>query len=209
MTQAAAGPEAGFETWPALCALALAGLYMATAAALYAPSPEAAFLSDDSPVAWLSSAQLWAIAMLALNATAARLLPRLLGLWLVLALSALAFDEQFLFHERWKFGCAAWFDACRHHAWVGELPTLAVGVVGLASAAWLHRALPAGAARRLLWSALAVGVFALVLDVSGHPAVLAPWEEAFEVVSEALFGGAMLGLRAGGRNALQGYPGGA
>lgn len=141
------GPAVGFDAWPAALALALAALYMGTAAALYAPSPEAAFLSDNSPVAWLSSAQLWAISMLAVHAAANRVLPRALALWLALALAALAFDEQFLFHERWKYGCTAWLSACRQ-AWVRELPTLAVGVVGLATAAWLHRAVPAGAARR-------------------------------------------------------------
>lgn len=189
------GPAAGFSAWPTLPALVLAALYMGTAAALYAPSSEAAFLSDNAPVAWLSSAQLWAISMLAVHAAVNRLLPRSLALWLALALAALAFDEQFLFHERWKYGCTAWLHACRQ-PWVRELPTLAVGVVGLATAACLHRALPAGAARRLLWAALAVGIFGLTLDVSGHPAALAPWEEAFEVVAEVLFSSVLLGLRA-------------
>jgi hypothetical protein len=37
--------------------------------------------------------------------------------------------------------------------------------------------------------------------VSGHPAALAPWEEAFEVVAEVLFSSVLLGLRPAPRGA--------
>jgi len=177
--------------WPAVASLAAVSLFMLVAAALYWPVPEAAFRSDNSPVSWLSSAQLWAIALLSLRLAADGSLPRSLGTWLSIAMVVLAFDEQFMLHEQWKYGCIQWLEACRYH-WVTEIPTALVGVVGTATAVWLHRALDSRNARALIWSALAVGGLAIVVDLFQWPAFLTPAEEGLEVIAESLFAGALL-----------------
>lgn len=194
MASLPAEPRCGFVAWPGALLLAASLAFMGVAAWRYAPSPEAAFLSDGSPVAWLSSAQLWALGLLSLQLAAQRLLPPRLGLWLGSALLALAFDEQFLFHEQWKYGCASWLAACRWQA-VQELPALLVAVLGGASVFALHRALPPPA-RRPLWLGFGTGLCALALDLGGRPAALLPWEEALEVLAEAGVAAALLGLRA-------------
>ena len=177
------------------CGLLLTGsaLFLAVAAVLYWPAPEVAFRTDDSPAAWLSSAQLWAAAVLALRLWRERALPAGLCLWLCMALMEMAFDEQFMLHEHWKYECAQWFDACRH-AWVTEVPMLLVGILGLATVAWLQRSLPTRGARVLLWLALGVGLFALVLRFTQQPAWLLPYKAAFLVLAEALFIGTLLGI---------------
>jgi hypothetical protein len=104
----------------------------------------------------------------------------------------MAFDEQFLLHEQWKYSCHEWWNACRYR-WVTEAPTILVGVVGAATVLVLHGRLPSRPAQLLLWSALAVGGLALVLDLFGWPMPLAPYEEGLEVIAEALFTGVLLG----------------
>ena len=49
--------------------------------------PEAAFRSDNSPVSWLSSAQLWALAFVSLQLGSQRLLRPGLAAWLALAMA--------------------------------------------------------------------------------------------------------------------------
>jgi hypothetical protein len=186
-------PALHWRWQPGAVALAAALAFMAVAAAAYAPLPELAFRSDHSPVSWLSSAQLWGLALLSVQLGSQRLLPRALATWLALALLLLAFDEQFLWHEQWKHGCPLGPAWCAQ-GWLRELPMLLVGLFGAATAWWLQRSLPGGAARATLWAALAVGGLALVLDQTEAPAWLAPGEEAFEVLAEALFGAALLGL---------------
>ncbi len=176
----------------AWCTAAL--IFMAAAAALDAPMPELAFRSDGSPVSWLSSAQLWALFAVALQLGTQRLLPVRLAAWLALAMAWMAFDEQFMFHEKWKFGCPLGPPLCAP-PWLREAPMALVGLLGLATAAWLHRALPPGGARLTLWAGIGIGVGALVLDQTEAPRLLAPYEEGFEVMAEALFGAALLGLR--------------
>ncbi len=184
-----------FSLAPALLALLAALIFLAVSALLYWPAPEVAFRTDDSPAAWLSSAQLWAMALLALRLWQERVLARGLCLWLAAAMMVMAFDEQFMFHEHWKYSCIDWFDACRQR-WVTELPMLAVGVLGSATAWVLHRAMPNRNARTLLWCAIAVGVGALVLRFTQQPAPLLPYKAALLVLAEALFAGILLGLRA-------------
>ena len=176
---------------PALLAAVLG--YLLLSAWVYAPAWERAFLSDASPVAWLSSALLLTLSITAL---------RLLGAWLAVAFLALALDEQFMLHELWKFRCHEWTAACRYSA-VREAPMLAVAVVGLLTLAWLHRALLHPGTRTLLWAGLAVGWLAIAVDqwpeAQAHlphlpelPPLLATLEEGFEVVAEALVLGALL-----------------
>jgi hypothetical protein len=184
-----------FVLWPSILYLVVSVLFMLVATARYWPTPEIAFLSDNSPVSWLSSAQLWAIALLAVRLGADRALPLTAAIWLGAAMVVLGFDEQFMLHEHWKYGCINWWDACRHR-WVTELPILLIGLLGAAAMVWLHQLLRARAARILLWSSLGVGILAIVVDLFAWPYSLVRLEEGLEVLAEALFTGALLGLRA-------------
>lgn len=183
-----------FSGRPGLAYLLMVVSFLAVSVATYWPLPEAAFRSDNSPVSWLSSAQLWTASVLPLRLVSEGVLTRRLGGWLFVALAGLAFDEQFMFHERWKFGCADWFSACRY-AWVTELPMLSVGVLGLGTILFLHCTVPDPRARLQLWSAYLVGAFALFIDLSGMQWLVGLYEEGLEVISEAIFMGLLLGLR--------------
>lgn len=182
-----------FSLLPGSLLLAAVVLFMGMAAAIYWPEPEVAFRSDQSPVSWLSSALLLAIAVLAIRQVADRGLPRWLAIWLGFSIFALALDEQFMFHEQWKYGCTAWLAACAHD-WVREMPTLLVGVLGLLTAGVLHRALPPRGARVVLWLALVTGILALKIDLLGGDAFLAIYEEGLEVLAETFFATVLLGL---------------
>lgn len=190
---------------PRVAGATLAGamLFMALAVAWYWPTPELAFASDNSPVSWLSSAQLWAIALVALRLGADRCLPVFTATWLAGAMMLLACDEQFMFHEHWKYGCHQWLDACRTHPWVTEAPMLAVATAGTATIAHLQGLLRDRGCRLWLWSSLTVGGLAILLDLTGWPPPLARAEEALEVVAQALFAGTLLGWRGAGRAAAQ------
>lgn len=166
---------------------------MSLAAFFYWPEPEVAFRTDNSPVAWLSSAQLWAMAILSLRLWSDSSLPRWLCLWLATAFAGMAFDEQFMLHEHWKYSCLEWFDACRF-AWVTELPMYLVGSFGLATAVAMHRAINHPVLRAQLWLALAIGIFALYLRFTQHPIDLLPYKAALLVFAEAMFVGTLLGL---------------
>lgn len=186
------GQAPAFSPWPGGAALAACIAFMACATWLSWPMPQAAFRSDDSPVSWLSSAQLWALAFVSLQLGSQRLLRPGLAAWLALAMAMMAFDEQFMWHEQWKHGCPLGPGLCAH-GWLRELPMLAVALVGVLTAAWLHRALPR-AARVWLWAGIATGLAALTVRQL-QPELLAAWEEGLEVLAQALFAGALLGLR--------------
>ena len=179
---------------PWVASLLLTGVagFLLLSAALFAPSWERAFRSDASPAAWLSSALLLALAATALRLTAERALPWRLGAWLVVSFGVLALDEQFMLHELWKFRCIEWTAACQS-GWVREAPLLAVVVVGVATLAWLHRALSHRSTQALMWAGLCVGLWAIAVDQwSGMPPWLEPFEEVFEVLAEALVLAALL-----------------
>jgi len=186
----------GWRAWPGVIYLLSVTTFVTSAVVLYWPTPEFAFLSDQSPVSWLSSAQLWALALLAFRLGMERVLSFGMSVWLGLAMVGLACDEQFMLHEQWKYGCAAWWSACRIE-WVTELPMMLVGGLGLLTLLTLHRAMPLRPARILMWSGFAVGVMALALDLSGWGGALSRYEEGLEVVAEALFAAALLGLPTG------------
>jgi hypothetical protein len=179
---------------PMVVYLPLIFLFMAFATVLNWPMPELVFRSDNSPVSWLSSAQLWTMAVLAIRLSFDRALPLLLGLWLAIAMAGMAFDEQFMFHEQWKYGCTDWFALCRF-SWVREFPMLMVGVVGFLTALWLHSSVPPGGARWQLWIAIGIGLFALSLDLLHFSNEFLPYEEGFEVLAEAFYVSFLLGLR--------------
>jgi hypothetical protein len=186
--------ENSFSLLPGILCLIGAALFLAVSALLYWPTPEVAFRTDDSPAAWLSSAQLWAMALLALRLFQERTLPRGLCLWLCAAMMGMSFDEQFMFHEHWKYNCINWWDACRI-GWITELPMLLVALFGMATALWLHRSLADRRARIQMWLAIGVGLFAMFLRFTQHPIDLLPYKAALLVLAEALFAGLFLGLK--------------
>ncbi len=139
---------------------------------------EHAFLSDDSPVSWLSSALLVANAAVVVTLTVIRSLPSALGRILATALAALALDEQFLLHERYKESVPPS---------VGGIPTILIGLFGLVGIVLLGRAVRSRHARALFLSALVLGLFALWIDLGNPPAWASRLEEGFEVLAEAMF----------------------
>ena len=173
------------------CAL----LFCAFCAWVDMPLWERAFRSDGSTIAWLSSALLLSNAIMAARLGIDRSLPAPMAAWLTVAIGVLALDEQFMFHEQWKYTCASYFDMCRHHMWVRELPIPLVGIIGLMTAARLHMQLPRGQARWCLWAALMVGVWAIVVDQVEMPEMIAVLEEGFEVLSESIFLGVLLSIQ--------------
>ncbi len=183
-----------WSAWPAVFYLAVVLLFVLGAVWQAWPMPETAFRSDRSTISWLSSAQLWATLALALRLAADGVLSRRLGAWLVAAMAWLAFDEQFMLHEMWKFRCVDWTALCEYQ-WITELPMLLVGALGAATGVWMHRALPDVRARRMLWAGIVCGIVALVVDQAGAPLALALYEEGLEVLAEALLLGLLLGLR--------------
>jgi hypothetical protein len=154
-------------------------IFMMISAAAASPWWEYAFLSDDSPVSWLSSALLFGNAAVALSLALARSLPRALGYGLAAALTTLSLDEQFKFHERLK--------ASLHGGPAGDLPTWAVGVGGIAILVTLVRSAETEPRRALMAAAVVIGLFALWVDLGTPPAALARLEEAFEVLAESVF----------------------
>jgi hypothetical protein len=140
---------------------------------------EYAFMSDNSPVAWLSSALLVANAAIALNLAVSRGLPAGPGYMLAAALAMLACDEQFQLHERLKFSIGG--------GAAGNAPAWLVGIGGLACLVVLMRIVTSRAARVLIATGVAIGIFALWVDLGTPPAMLARSEELYEVLAESVF----------------------
>ena len=180
----------------ALLPAVVAAVLMVVFAASRWPLWEQAFYSDQSPAAWLSSAQLVATAVLALRLAGTRDLPCAGAVLLAAALFSLALDEQFLLHEQWKYGCERWWSVCRFAA-VREAPILSVATFGCAAVALMWRTVRAPVFRCFIATALAIGLLAIVVDLAEAPALLVPLEEALEVLAEALFIGALLAVPRG------------
>lgn len=175
----------------ALMPFALAIILIGIFISLRWPFWEQSLMSDQSPAAWLSSAQLFALSFLACRLGLDHTLKPKLSIWLTLAMAMLAFDEQFMLHEYWKFGCPNWFAACSH-TWVRELPTICVALFGAFSFIFLALSIHDALFRRVLYASLSVGLLALFIDLVSIPVFLTPFEEAIEVFSEALTLGALL-----------------
>jgi hypothetical protein len=162
--------------------------FMALAGWLSEPWWEHAFRSDGSPVAWLSSALLVANGAVAFKLALDGSLPRRLGSLLAAALGLAALDEQFLLHERFQyFSSTLRLAEDPRWRWIGELPTLVVGLAGIALVWAFTRAVRQQPARRLMLAALAVGLIALWVDLGSAPHWLRRVEEGVEVVAETLF----------------------
>jgi hypothetical protein len=183
---------------PATAALVLAAVlgFMTISAWSFAPVWERAFRSDASPVAWLSSALLLTLAAMSLRLSVDGGLPRRLGGWMAAAMFTLALDEQFMWHELWKYRCEEWTALCRFEA-VRELPMTGVAVVGTLTAWALHRAMRTRLNRGLLWVGLAMGLWAITVDQVAMPYPIAELEEGFEVLAEALVLAAFVSLPSG------------
>lgn len=182
-------------SWPAaaLAVVAATLVFMAVSAWSFAPVWERAFRSDASPVSWLSSALLLTLAAMSLRLMADGGLPRALGGWMALAMFVLALDEQFMWHELWKYRCEEWTALCRFDT-VREAPMLAVAGVGVLTVAALHGAMRSQLSRALLWAGLGVGLWAITVDQVAMPYPIAELEEGFEVVAEALVLAAFVSL---------------
>lgn len=181
---------------PILISVLAAIVFMAVSFSLYWPTPEIAFRTDDSPVAWLSSAQMWAIAILSLRLWQERALPPLLSAWLAIALMLMACDEQFMLHEQWKYQCLEWISLCQYY-WVTEIPMLLVIALGVATGFFLLPYFLTPLPKSFLLASLAVGLFAMVLRFTGMPSVLLPYKALFLVLAQGLFLGTLLGLPIG------------
>jgi hypothetical protein len=162
--------------------------FMMLAAWMEWPWWEYAFLSDGSPVAWLSSALLVANAAVALNVTVAGAVRKPLGAFLAAGLGSLAIDEQFQIHERIKETAGPGF--------IGNLPILMTGVVGAVAVVLLTRSLRGRLAPMLLQASLGVAAFALLVDLVPISGVVGRLEEGYEVIAESLF---LCGLIEGSR----------
>ena len=172
-------------------------LFIAISAWAYMPWWELAFRSDASPVSWLSSALLFACAALVLKIGAQRGLTPALSSWLVVSMLAMALDEQFTFHEYWKYHCAEWTSWCGrpsegHIDWLGDAPMALVGGGGIATLAVLYRAIDSPVVRGLMLAAVMVGVVLALGTHFGHASGLLPawfgrFEEVFEVFAVSLF----------------------
>lgn len=172
---------------PALMALIL----MAGFSAMHWPFWAQSFSSDFSPAAWLSGALLLAAALLSARLGIERALYWPLALWMSLALFGLALDEQFMLHERWKYGCDQWLPLCRL-AWVRDVPIYLVALLGAASLAAMFKTAADRAVRALIGASLSVGWLALTIDLMELPGLPGMLEEGFEVLAEAFFIGALL-----------------
>jgi hypothetical protein len=170
--------------------------FMAAAGWSYQPWWEYAFLSDDSPVSWLSSALLVASAAIAFDRALTEGADRRRWGLLAVALMWMALDEQFMFHEWFKDTVAA-TSGHRTVSAFANLPTLVLGLAGLILLVTAIRKVSERPARRLLQAAIAVGLFALFVDLAPSPVSLGRLEEAYEVLAESLFLCGLLELRRG------------
>jgi len=190
------------RTGGVLCGVSV---FVAVSAWAYMPWWELAFRSDASPLSWLSSALLFGCFALAIQIGAQRNLPPLLAGWLVISMLVMALDEQFMYHEYWKYHCHEWTDLCSravagHAHWLGDAPMALVGIVGVATLAVLYRALCPAVVRGLMIAGVAVGVLLALGTHFGHamgmlPAIVSQFEEVFEVYAEALFMCALIEIR--------------
>jgi hypothetical protein len=196
MIENASLASAVWRRWPQALVPLAALLFMAVCHVLYQPLWERAFRSDNSPVSWLSGALLFANAVVALVLVLTAAMPPRLGRLMAGGLLWCALDEQFMFHERFKYDYApSWFaEEAALPSWLLNLPMIAVGLGGAVCIAWFLRRMWRGniVACGLMLTALAVGVLALAVDLWGDGWAIAPFEEALEVLAESFFLSALL-----------------
>lgn len=150
------------------------------------PFWQQAFRSDHSTISWLSSAQLWSIALVTLLLAKDQRIPLLLGSWFFVSVLLMAMDEQFQFHEQWKYGCAEWVNWCGS-VWAKELPIFSVALLGSISSYYLYRHCKMVLSKALLITAIMLGLLAIGVDLGLAPGSLNIFEEALEVMAEAFW----------------------
>ncbi|WP_062058086.1 hypothetical protein [Cellvibrio sp. OA-2007] len=182
-----------FSLTPVLTAV----LFIALAVSQAWPFWQQAFRSDHSSISWLSSAQLWAIAFVSLLLIKEQKLPTFWGGWFFLAMLLMAMDEQFQFHEQWKYGCDEWVSWC-DSAWAKELPMLSIAVLGSLSVLWLYHHCGNNFARLLLVISIVFGAAAIIIDLASVPHFIGIFEEGFEVLAEAFWLSYLFALTAKG-----------
>lgn len=161
-------------------------LFIASAISQAWPFWQQAFRSDNSSISWLSSAQLWTISFVTLLLIKEQKLPKVLGGWFFLAMLLMAMDEQFQFHEQWKYGCDEWVNWC-DPIWVKELPILSMALLGSMSTFWLYRYCATRFSKIALVIAILLGLVAISIDLGLVPGFLFIFEEGFEVMAEAFW----------------------
>lgn len=196
MTETTSLASAIWRRWPQALVPLAALLFMAVCHVLYQPLWERAFRSDYSPVSWLAGVLLFTNAVVALLLSLTAALPPRLGRLMAGGLLWCALDEQFMFHERFKYDYApSWFaDDGALPSWLLNLPMIAVGLGGTVCIAWFLRRVGRGnvVASALMLTALAVGFLALAVDLWGDGWAIAPFEEGLEVLAESFFLSALL-----------------
>lgn len=180
-------------------------LFIGISISAYMPWWEMALRSDNSPVSWLSSVLIFACSALALQIGIQRGTSSRYYFFLAFSLILLSLDEQFRFHEYWKFHCAEWISWCGyplagHVDWLGDAPMMLVGIVGVVIFVKLYRSVDSSTVRKLVVASITVGVVLALGTHFGHASGLLPawfsrFEEVFEVLSEALFFCALLEMR--------------
>lgn len=173
--------------------------FMALSYVLSQPLWERAFMSDNSPVAWLSSAQLLAGSVLAWRLTRDRLVTRYLGYIMAFGLLYCALDEQFMLHEHLKYEyLPVWLPSHSGlRQTLSDLPLIFVGFGGVFCVGALVRQKWQGDRPTclLLLAGLMVGFAAIAVDIVGQDWRVAPIEEGIEVLAESFFLAALLAMR--------------
>lgn len=171
---------------------------MALCYVLNQPLWERAFMSDNSPVAWLSSALLLANSVLTWRLTSDRLIGRHLGYIMALGLLYCALDEQFMLHERLKYQyLPMWLSTSLGLQQIlSNLPLLLVGLGGALCVGIFIRQKWQGdrPACLLLLAAPVIGFVAIAVDIWGQDWRIAPVEEGIEVMAESFFLAALLAI---------------
>ena len=104
-----------------------------------------------------------------------------------IAMLIMAFDEQFMLHEHWKYHCMEWTDACSIQ-WVRELPMIMVALGGSATGILLHRCLSQKLARGFLCGSLLPSVYLHSISaLYRNQRHCFPAKAALLVLAEALF----------------------
>lgn len=173
--------------------------FMMLSYVLNQPLWERAFMSDNSPVAWLSSALLLSSSVLIWRLTRDRLIGRYLGYIMVLGLLYCALDEQFMLHEHLKYQyLPMWLPSSSGvRQALSDLPLIFVGLGGVFCIGTLVRQKWQGdrQACLLLLATLVIGFVAIAVDIRGQDWRIAPVEEGIEVLAESFYLAALLAMR--------------
>lgn len=181
------------QRWIPVLPLVIASLFIALAIEQALPFWQKAFRSDNSAISWLSSAQLWTIAFLYLMLIQEKRISEKLGYWLFLSFLLLAIDEQFQFHEQWKYQCIDWLAACKN-SWVTEAPMILIVIIGSLSAFLFYSECRTNLAKGFLITSVALGFTSIYIDLFPTPYLMTILEEGFEVMAEACWLSSLLAL---------------